>query len=93
MGRNAGALPIALAERTLAVGVYPNVGLKDARDARDAARKTLMQGQDPLQVKRAAKATKAEAGANTFAAIAGELADKKRRDGKAAATLGSSNGS
>ena len=30
---------------------------------------------------------RAEAGANTFGAIAGELADKKRRDGKAAATL------
>ena len=74
-------------QKTLAVGVYPDVGLRDAREARDAARKTLMQGQDPLQVKKAAKAAKAEAGANTFAAVAGELADKKRRDGKAAATL------
>src|SRR5208283_1342529 len=74
-------------QRTLAVGVYPDVGLKDARDARDAARKTLMQGQDPLQVKKAAKAAKAEAGANTFAAIAGELAEKKRRDKKATATM------
>src|SRR5271165_5159691 len=74
-------------QKTLAVGVYPDVGLKDAREARDAARKTLMQGQDPLQVKKAAKAAKAEAGANTFAAIAGELAEKKRRDKKAAATM------
>jgi integrase len=47
----------------------------------------LAQGQDPSQVKKEAKAAKAEEGANTFAAIADELADKKRRDGKAAATL------
>jgi hypothetical protein len=45
----------------------------------------LAQGQDPLQVKKAAKVAKAAAGANTFAAIAGELAEKKRRDKKAAA--------
>src|SRR5208283_4316151 len=53
-------------QKTLAVGVYPDVGLRDAREARDAARKTLMQGQDPLQVKKAAKAQKEEAGETTF---------------------------
>jgi hypothetical protein len=74
-------------QKTLAVGVYPNVGLKNARDAREAARKTLAQGQDPLLVKKAAKATKAEEGANTFAAIAGELTEKKWRDKKAASTM------
>jgi Arm DNA-binding domain len=74
-------------QKTLAVGVYPKIGLKGARDAREAARKTLAQGQDPSQVKKATKAAKAEAGANTFAAIAGELAEKKRRDKKAAATM------
>ncbi len=74
-------------QKTLAVGVYPDIGLKDARNAREAARKILAQGQDPLQVKRATKAAKAEAGANSFAAVAGELAEKKRRDGKAASTL------
>ena len=47
----------------------------------------MARGEDPSQVKKAAKAAKAEAGANTFAAIAGELAEKKRRDKKAAATL------
>jgi integrase len=74
-------------QKTLAVGVYPDIGLKDARDAREAARKTLAQGQDPLQVKKPTKAARTEAGANTFAAIAGELAEKKRRDKKAAATM------
>ena len=38
-------------------------------------------------MKREAKAAKAEAGGNTFASIAAELAEKKRKDGKAAATL------
>jgi integrase len=74
-------------QKTLAIGVYPEVGLKDARDSREAAKKTLAQGRDPVQVKKAAKAAQTEQRTNTFAAIAGELADKKRRDNKAAATL------
>jgi Arm DNA-binding domain len=74
-------------EKTFAIGVYPEVGLKDARHAREGARKTLAHGQDPSRVKKAAKAAQAEEGANTFATIAGELADKKRRDKKVAATL------
>jgi integrase len=75
------------AQKTLAIGVYPEVGLKDARDAREGARQTLARGQDPSQVKKAAKVAQAEAGANTFAAIASELMEKKRRDKKAATTL------
>jgi hypothetical protein len=47
----------------------------------------LAHGQDPSRVKKAAKAAQTDEGANTFATIAGELADKKRRDKKAAATL------
>jgi hypothetical protein len=74
-------------QKTLAIGVYPEVGLRDARDARDGARQALGRGEDPSQIKKAAKGAKAEASANTFAAIASELAEKKRRDRKAAATL------
>ena len=74
-------------QKTFAVGVYPDVGLRDARDARESARKILAKGQDPLLAKKAVKAAKAEQGANTFATIAGELAEKKRRDKKAAATM------
>ena len=54
---------------------------------REDARKTLARGEDPSLVKRAAKAAKAKEGSNTFTAIAGELAEKKRRDKKAAATM------
>ncbi|HTZ66208.1 MAG TPA: tyrosine-type recombinase/integrase, partial [Roseiarcus sp.] len=75
------------AQKTLAIGVYPEVSLKDARDARDAARRVLARGDDPVAVKKAAKAAKADEGANTFSTVAGELAEKKWRDRKAAATL------
>src|ERR1700722_14099076 len=75
------------AQKTFAIGVYPEVGLKDARHAREGARKTLAHGQDPSQVKKAAKAAQTEAGRNSFATIAEELLEKKRRDRKAAATL------
>ena len=74
-------------QKTLAIGVYPEIGLREARAAREAARQRLTRGQDPSQAKRDAKAAKATAGANTFAAIAAELTEKKRRDGKAATTL------
>ena len=63
------------------------VGLKDARNAREGARRNLARGEDPSQVKKAAKVAQAEAGANSFAVIADELLEKKRRDRKAAATL------
>src|SRR5271154_6069341 len=67
------------AQKTLAIGVYPAVGLKDARDAREGAKRTLAQSQDPSQIKKAAKIARAAAGANSFAAIAEELLEKKRR--------------
>jgi hypothetical protein len=52
------------AQKTLAIGVYLEVGLKDARDARETARKTLAHGQDPSQAKKAAKL---ERGGNGYA--------------------------
>ncbi len=56
-------------------------------NARKDARQSLARGQDPSVIRKAAKVARAEEGANTFATIASELADKKRRDKKAAATL------
>src|SRR5208282_2317850 len=75
------------AQKTFAIGVYPEVGLKDAREAREGARKTLAVGQDPSQVRKAARAAQPERGAKPCATRAEELADKKRRDKEAAATL------
>jgi integrase len=75
------------AQKVLAIGVYPAVSLKEAREARDAAKRTLAQGRDLVQAKRESKAAKAEQSANTFDAIAAELIDKKRRDGRSPVTL------
>jgi len=37
------------AQKTLALGVYPDVGLRDARDASEAAKRLLAAGVDPTQ--------------------------------------------
>ena len=81
------AYRFAGAQKLLALGTYPAMPLKEAREARDAARKILAAGQDPALVKRATRAAQAIASANTFAAIAEELLEKKRREEKADRTL------
>lgn len=55
-------------QKTLALGVYPAVSLKDARAARDAAKELLARGIDPSEALKAAQ----RQDANTFAAVAGE---------------------
>lgn len=74
-------------QKALAIGVYPAVGLREARDARDEAKRLLREGSDPSVAKKAAKAAHAQAVADTFDAIAAELMDKKRREKKADQTL------
>ncbi len=68
-------------EQQLSVGVYPDVGLKDARGLRDKARKVVASGGNPgFEKKRAAALTKIGA-ANTFSAVAEELIEKREREG------------
>ena len=57
-------------EKRLAFGVYPIVGLKDAREKREAAKKVLAAGDDPGAVRRAAKDRSKVEAANTFEAVA-----------------------
>ena len=57
-------------EKRLALGVYPKVGLKDARKKHTEARARLSEGLDPSEVKKATAA--AQEGENSFAAIAHE---------------------
>lgn len=57
-------------ENRLALGVYPEVSLKDARERRDAARRLLREGVDPAVARRAAKM--AQAGGDSFEALARE---------------------
>lgn len=77
------AYRFAGAQKNLAIGVYPAVGLKEARAKRDEAKRLLADGQDPLVAKKIAKAARAQAVADTFNAIADELMEKKRREEKA----------
>ena len=79
-------------QKLLAIGVYPSVGLKEARTAREKARRLLADGVDPSEARKQAKIEKANAADNTFAAIAAELVDKKRREQKAGSRLPSRSG-
>jgi integrase len=73
-------------QKTLAIGVYPAISLREARDARDDARRLLSAGQDPSLARKLDKAAKAKASANTFNTVADELLEKKRMEGKAERT-------
>jgi len=59
-------------EKRLALGSYPDVGLKAAREARDSARAMLANGQDPGQHKRNLKAQKILIAGDSFEGIARE---------------------
>jgi integrase len=56
--------------KLLALGKYPDVGLKEARERRDEAKKLLANGQDPGEVKKMQKAAIRAADANSFEATA-----------------------
>lgn len=57
-------------EKRLALGVYPDVTLAQAREARDDARKVLAAGNDPGRLRRDAKMASAVHQANTFEVVA-----------------------
>jgi len=75
-------------EKKLALGAYPEVGLKDARAKRDEARKAAQAGRDPAVAKREARLAKRVSAANTFAAIAEEYIGKQEAEGRADVTVG-----
>ncbi len=62
--------------KMLSLGIYPDVGLKDARERRDAARKLLADGIDPGANRKATKSAKVERAANSFEVIAREWFEK-----------------
>ena len=64
--------------KTLALGVYPETSLAEARDKRDAAKKLIANDQDPSEVKRAVKLAKSVAQENTFKAIGIEWLEKEK---------------
>jgi integrase len=58
--------------KTLSMGVYPDVSLKEARNRRDEARKLLASDVDPGENRKAVKAAKIEKAANSFEVVARE---------------------
>jgi integrase len=59
-------------QRTLALGIYPAIGLMEARTARDDAKRSLAANIDPSVVKRERKRAAKIAAGNTFEAVARE---------------------
>ncbi|MBV8603909.1 MAG: site-specific integrase [Pelomonas sp.] len=59
-------------EKLLSVGVYPDIGLGDARAKRDELRKLLASGVDPSVARKSAKLTQHADAANSFEALARE---------------------
>ena len=57
-------------QKTLAIGVYPDVGLKMARNARDDARNQLRNGIDPNEIKKEEKYSRFMNDTNTFSVLA-----------------------
>ena len=62
--------------KTLALGVYPDISLSDARERREAARKLLANGADPGDIKKAQKAAIAALAENSFELVAREWFSK-----------------
>lgn len=65
-------------QKTLALGVYPLIGLGAAREARDFAKRELRQGRDPSETRKSEKAAVLAASQNSFETIAREWHDLKR---------------
>lgn len=65
-------------ERLLSIGAYPDVGLADARKARDRARELLREGTDPSTAKRLNRFEVAKQAEETFEKIAREWIEISR---------------
>jgi len=65
-------------QQLLSLGIYPDVGLKEARERRDEARKQLAAGIDPGENRKAVKAAKAENNSNTFEVITREWLENRQ---------------
>lgn len=73
--------------KTLALGVYPEVSLKDARRKRETARTQIAEGADPGHVKKIENLTGAVHAGNTFRLLADELVEKMIREQRADVTV------
>ncbi|ODU27241.1 integrase arm-type DNA-binding domain-containing protein [Sphingopyxis sp. SCN 67-31] len=74
-------------QKTLAFGVYPDTGLAEAREQRDAARKVLARGNDPAEQLKLERIAAAVAASNSFKAVADEWLVKVEREGRSVVTM------
>lgn len=74
-------------QKTLALGPYPAVSLREARDKREEAKRLLRDGIDPSAQRREARLSRATSAATTFRAVSAELLERKRREDRAPGTL------
>lgn len=79
---------IAGKEKKLALGRYPDVALKEARERCAEARKLIASGIDPSEKKRVERLDAALKAETTFKAVAEEYIEKSDREGRAAVTIG-----
>lgn len=73
--------------KTLALGVFPEVSLAEAREKRDEAKKQIADGRDPSVERKVKKLTGGTSSQTTFKAIAEELLAKLEQEGRTEATL------
>lgn len=69
-------------EKKLGIGTYPEVSLSEARRRRDEAREMIAAGKDPSREKQRDRLRARESVGDTFALIATEYCDKRKRDGQ-----------
>ncbi|API59647.1 integrase [Tardibacter chloracetimidivorans] len=74
-------------QKTLSFGVYPDTGLAEAREQRDAARKVLARGEDPGERIKLDRIAATVAASNSFKAVADEWLEKVEREGRSAVTM------
>lgn len=67
-------------EKVLALGVYPQITLADAREQRAQAKKLLVKGIDPGEAKKEAKRETVMKSANTFEAVAREWFERRTHE-------------
>lgn len=74
-------------QKTLSFGVWPDTGLAEAREKRDAARKVLAKGLDPAEQIKLERIAATVAASNSFKSVSDEWLIKVDREGRAPATM------
>lgn len=78
-------------DKRIALGSYPEVGLAEARQKRDDARRQIRDGIDPLAERKREKLVAMYNAANSFVEVAKEYIDKMVREGRADTTTTKAN--